>query len=241
MRTHKYKVVYAVRSRTALANVAACGSKQTDNFHFYEASTAQKSCMQKSDSGRRGRGVFRQWFGKAFLLPFTILIVLAGMAGAQKTISQEYQVKALFLFNFTQFVDWPAAAFTDSDTPLVIGILGQDPFGAYLDDLIAGEKVNGHPLIVRRFASAHESKACQVLFINLPSRDAIREAISDLNDQSILTVSDASDFTRLGGMIQFFIKENKIRLRIRLEPATAADLVISSKLLRLAEIDAHKK
>jgi hypothetical protein len=197
--------------------------------------------MEKPHSGRRRKKTFRQWFGKAYLWPLTLLIFLGGMAGAQKTISQEYQVKALFLFNFTQFVDWPAAAFDGNDTPLVIGILGQDPFGPYLDDLVAGEKVNGHPLIVRRFSSADESKACQVLFINLPSRDAIRDALASLDDQSILTVSDATDFTRLGGMVQFFIKENKIKLRIGLEPARAADLVISSKLLRLAEIDARKK
>lgn len=164
-------------------------------------------------------------------------IAMAGIAEAQKRISQEYQVKALFLFNFTQFVEWPPEAFVSSDAPLVIGVLGEDPFGQYLDDLLKGEKAGGHPLVVRRFSSVEGSLGAHVLFINLRSKEERKEALKALDDKNVLSVSDAADFTRQGGMIQFFIKENKIRLRVGLVPTTDANLSISSKLLRLAEID----
>ena len=59
---------------------------------------------------------------------------------AQTTPSPEYQVKAVFLFNFAQFVDWPSKAFPEPQTPLVIGVVGEDPFGPYLDETVRGEK-----------------------------------------------------------------------------------------------------
>ncbi len=158
-------------------------------------------------------------------------IAMAGIAAAQKRISQEYQVKALFLFNFTQFVEWPPEAFVNPYAPLVIGVLGEDPFGQYLDDLLKGEKAGEHPLVVKRFSSVEESMGAHVLFINLRSKEERKKALTALDDKSVLSVSDAADFTRQGGMIQFFIKENKIRLRVGLEPATDANLSISSKLL----------
>jgi hypothetical protein len=65
---------------------------------------------------------------------------------AQSSPDQEYQLKAVFLFNFAQFVEWPASAFPSPETPLVIGVLGEDPFGPYLDETVRGEKVNDRPL-----------------------------------------------------------------------------------------------
>jgi hypothetical protein len=82
-----------------------------------------------------------------------------------------------------------------------------------------------------------ESLGAHVLFINLRSKEERKEALTALDDKNVLSVSDAADFTRQGGMIQFFIRENKIRLRVGLVPTTEANLSISSKLLRLAEID----
>src|SRR2546430_1625474 len=70
-------------------------------------------------------------------------------AAADGAPSAEYQLKAVFLFNFAQFVEWPAQASTEPDAPLVIGVLGQNPFGSYLDELVRGEKVGPHPLVVR--------------------------------------------------------------------------------------------
>ena len=150
--------------------------------------------------------------------------------------SPEYQVKAVFLFNFTQFVEWPASAFSEGQAPLVIGVLGEDPFGSYLDETVQGEKVNGHPIVVRRFNSAEGARSCHILFINGAATEMQKQALADLKGRSVLTVSDATSFARQGGMVRFFTENNKIRIRINLEITKAANLTISSKLLRLAEI-----
>jgi hypothetical protein len=149
--------------------------------------------------------------------------------------SREYQVKAVFLFNFTQFVEWPSAAFAGKDTPLVVGILGPDPFSAYLDDVVRGEKAEQHPILVRRFKSVGEIKDCHVLFID-GSQPQPQEALAALKTRNILTVGDGDAFSKQGGMIRLATVNGRIRLKINVEAARAADLTISAKLLKLADI-----
>lgn len=155
-------------------------------------------------------------------------------ASAQSSPSAEYQVKAVFLFNFAQFVVWPRQA--SSEASLVIGVLGEDPFGAYLDQTVRGEKVNDRPLVVQRFRRVTDIKACDVLFISRSENDRMEQILGNLKGRSVLTVSDTEDFAARGGMIQFFTERNKIRMRINLDAVKAADLKVSSKLLRVAEI-----
>src|SRR2546421_10219007 len=95
------------------------------------------------------------------------LLLLGGLvASAQTGPSREYQVKAVFLFNFAQFVEWPPAAFAGANSPLVIGILGQDPFGAYLDETVRNEKVNNRLLEIQRYHRVEDIKTCHILFIS---------------------------------------------------------------------------
>ena len=152
-------------------------------------------------------------------------------AHAQTTPS--YQVKAAFIYNFTQFVEWPANAFSSNNAPFVIGVLGPDPFGAYLDQLVEGEKVNGHPITVKNFTDPEDAGKCHILFINAQN---MHEVIRALGNRSILTVSDNESFTRNGGMIRFFTENNKIRLEINPAAARTCNLEISGKLLRIAKI-----
>ena len=154
----------------------------------------------------------------------------------QEKLGREYQVKAVFLFNFTQFVEWPSEAFVEEDSPLVIGILGEDPFGAYLVETVSGEMVNGHPLIVRRYPSVEAIKDCHIIYISIKGRDEVRRVLDTLKSQPVLTVSDGEYFIRSGGMVRLFTEQGKLKIRIHVELATDAGLVISSKLLRLAEI-----
>jgi hypothetical protein len=154
----------------------------------------------------------------------------------QGTTSAEYQIKAVFLFNFARFVDWPAKAFPDPDAPLVIGVLGEDPFGPYLDETVRGERVNGHPLVVQRYRRVNEIKTCHVLFISRSEGDRLDQILGSLRGRSILTVGETDDFAAQGGMIRLSTEKNKVRMHIKLEAVKAANLVISSKLLRVAEI-----
>jgi len=155
------------------------------------------------------------------------------------TVASEYQLKAVFLFNFTQFVDWPPEAFPDSSSPVVIGVLGKDPFGDYLDETVRGETVNGRPLTVQRYSRVDEIKTCHVLFVSDSEADRMAQILASLKGRSILTVGDADNFIRLGGVIGFATVANKVRLKISLDSAQAARLTISSKLLRPAEVVAR--
>ena len=155
---------------------------------------------------------------------------------AQTGISREYQVKAVFLFNFAQFVEWPAAAFTGASSPIVIGILGQDPFGAYLDETVRAETVDNRPIEVQRYRRADEIQTCHVLFIALSEAIHLEQILAKLKDRSILIVGDGDNFVQRGGMIRLATVQNKIRLIISADAARAANLTISSKLLRSGEV-----
>lgn len=154
----------------------------------------------------------------------------------QSAPTTEYQVKAAFLFNFAQFVEWPTNTFPETRTPLVIGVLGQDPFGGYLDEIVRGERVNNRPLTVQRYRRVEEIKTCHVLFISRSEEDRLDQILASLKYRKILTVADADSAARRGVMIRFVTEQRKIRLKVNLEAARAANLTISSKLLRLAEI-----
>jgi len=165
------------------------------------------------------------------------LLLLGGLdTSAQTGPSREYQVKAVFLFNFAQFVEWPPAAFAGANSPIVIGVLGENPFGTYLDQTLRGEKVNNRPLEVQRYQRVDEIKTCHILFISPSETERYEQIFARLQGRSILAVGDTEGFAARGGMIRFLTEQNRIRLRVNVGAAKAADLTISSKLLRAAEI-----
>lgn len=148
----------------------------------------------------------------------------------------EYQIKAVFLFNFAQFVDWPAGAFPGPTTPIVIGVVGEDPFGALLDRTVQGERINNRPIAARRFRRVEEVDLCHVLFISRSETARLDQVLARLQNRPILTVGEVDGFAFRGGMIGFVTENNKVRMRINADSAKAAGLVISSKLLRPATI-----
>ena len=165
-----------------------------------------------------------------------LLLVCATRLGAQGARASEAQVKAVFLFNFAQFVDWPPEAVPDSQAPLVIGILGDDPFGDFLDATVRGEHRGARPFAVRRFQRVEDITRCDILFIGRPLADRPEEILARLKNRPILTVSDLDGFAKRGGMIRLLTDKGRIRLEVNLEAAQAAHLTISSKLLRVAEV-----
>ena len=173
--------------------------------------------------------VWLLWLGLAMAL-------LAVESPCARAAPSEYQVKAVFLFNFAQFVDWPAEAFPHPDTPFVIGVLGPDPFGPQLDEVVRGETVNKRTLVVERYRSVAEIRNCNILFIGSTEGEHLDEILTALKGRSILTVGDANPGGQRGVMIQLVNENNRIRLRINVAAAKAGNLTISSKLLRPAEI-----
>ena len=165
-----------------------------------------------------------------FVLLFTTGLKLPAQA------TKEYEVKAAFLYNFAQFVEWPTDAFVDAQSPIVIGILGDDPFGDSLGAIVRDEKVNNRSLVIQHYQRVGDIKACQILFVSQSESKRLGEILAALKNRSILTVGDADGFAKRGGMIRLVTEKNKIHFRINVETAKAANLSISSKLLKLAEI-----
>jgi hypothetical protein len=180
-----------------------------------------------------------------FRLPFAAvqaaarLLTLLALCAPGATLAgpaSEYQVKAVFVFNFSQFVSWPPEAFDASGAPLVIGVLGRDPFGPDLDAVVAGEHVGTRPLVVRRYHDVAEVRSCHILFIARSEAPQLDAVLKSLRGRGILTVSDIEDAARRGVMIDFVTENSRIRLQINESVARSSGLTISSKLLRPAQI-----
>jgi len=172
------------------------------------------------------------------LYPLLAILLNYNMAlwYVQEHLPRHYQVKAAFLYNFTQFVEWPDNSFPSDTTALVIGLVGEDPFGSFLEEVIQGEEIKGHPLSIRRFEQDDEIRDCHILFINLLDDAKLTKVLDSLKGQSVLTVGDAPGFLEKGGMIRFIAVDNKIQFQINPDASNSAELKISSKLLRLAQI-----
>ena len=176
-------------------------------------------------------GLHRRRRAARWLLACLLAGVSAGLSRAQ-TPSAEYQVKAVFLFNFAQFVDWPTSAFPGAQAPIVIAVLGKDPFGAYLDNLVRGEVIGARPLAIRRCNRVEDLAGCHLVFISRSENREMETVLTKLKGQPLLTVSDVDTFTRSGGMVRFAMESGRIRLRINVEAARSSHLTISSKVLR---------
>lgn len=166
-----------------------------------------------------------------------LLLCLASMlCSAQEVPSTEYRLKAAFLFNFLQFVDWPSTAFSSPEESVTICVLGPDPFGPDLDALIAGERINGRTIVIQRHQKVDPDAQCHLAFVNKRSERQLRECVEQLKGRPVLTVSDVPPFAGLGGMIEFVTQANRIRLRVNLRATSEAQLRLSSKLLKRSEI-----
>jgi hypothetical protein len=191
------------------------------------------------------------------VLTAALALLLSTPAYAQAPTAKEYQLKAAFLFNFISFVDGGRFSLSDEELkaaktkpPIVIGIVGKDPFENAFD-LLKGKEVKDRPVTVKRFKSLEECKgadgkipaehpelvaikACHVLFVCPSEKDHLKTLLDPLRTQTILTVADVPGFLDAGGMIGFVIEDNKVRFDVNSSATARAKLEIRSKLLRLA-------
>jgi uncharacterized protein DUF4154 len=196
------------------------------------------------------------------LLPLFVFAALTGMATAQG--SSDREAKANFLMNFAEFVEWPEGAFASASAPIIVGVIGEDPFGAALDKM-RDKMVNGRKLEIKRFKGSlefrgeetpgrrqadiidrrnkklQELKSCHILFVGSSEKRFLPSILKPLQNSCVLTVGDMDSFARLGGIINFVNLENKVHLEINLEAAERARLKISSKLLNLATVIKGKR
>lgn len=165
-----------------------------------------------------------------------VFAAIPAPVSAQTPAPREYQIKAVFIFNFIQFVIWPPESFESPDSPIRIGILGQDPFGGALDEAVRGETIRNHPLIIKRSDRADDLLDCHLVFIARSEERRLGSILARLNTRPVLTVSDSDDFTRHGGIIGFYTENRKVRFEINVGTAQQADLKLSSQLLSLGRL-----
>jgi hypothetical protein len=168
------------------------------------------------------------------------LLVVAALrsdaAEAAGKVVREYDLKAAFLFNFTHFVEWPSEVFADTNAPIVIGILGDDPFGPVLDKIVEGETIQNRKLVIKRSQQIEDLRNCQVLFISKSEKEHIDQILSSLGNASIFTVGEIEGFARRGGITNLFLQGNKIRFEINAQAAKRKRLKISAQLLALGTV-----
>jgi hypothetical protein len=173
-------------------------------------------------------------------LVVALLFATGGFGGranvaAAATPSPEAQFTAVFLYNFAQFVDWPADAFAAGNAPLEIGVVSPDPgVGDSLAAAVAGKSVGGHPLVVRRFPNPAAAAPCHLLYVEGAPPADVERLLQRLGKGAVLTVGNTGGFLDSGGVIRLFTEGNKMRFEVNLKAMQQAGLKISSQLLKMA-------
>lgn len=181
------------------------------------------------------------FLGRAFPERRALILPLVGIAlqlvpfaaRATPSVPLEYAVKASYLYKFAPFVQWPPRAFATADSPLHLCLVGTDPFGSVLDDVVAGQQAQGHPIVIIRMASIDAEAQCHILYIGRSTAQSEIAALRAVAGKPVLTVTDGGDDAQ-GGMIQFVLHKGRVRFIVNTTAATASGIQISSKLLELA-------
>jgi hypothetical protein len=155
---------------------------------------------------------------------------------AQAAPSKEYQIKAACLLNFARFIQWPKSTFAEPSAPIVVGVLGDDPFGEVLEQTFHDESVEGRRFVIKRSRQVEELKTCHLLFVSRSEKDRVPGILATLGTASVVTVGEIDGFAGRGGILNFYVESGKIRFEINAEAAERGGLTISSQLLKRAKI-----
>lgn len=175
------------------------------------------------------REAFRLW-----IVGFLLGVVLCSSARGDGL--DEYRFKAAFLYNFVKFVEWPADTFTGPSEPLAICVAGRNPIAPQLEGIVKGRTVAGRALQVRVLPDMQAVERCHVLFITASEKKRAWILLDQIANASVLTVGETDEFTAVGGMVNLKLAGTQIRIQIALDHIQHAKLLVSSKLLSLAEI-----
>jgi hypothetical protein len=188
------------------------------------------------------RRIWQRWTSSRIgTIPLSIALSCALLFSSNSLPGQskptEYNVKAAYLLNFGKFMRVsPGSQASPSD--FNICVVGEDPFGRTLDDITSDEKIGGRPVrVVRLEKPAFEksdSHGCAIAYLGVSEEKRMDQDIAAFHDSDTLTVSDAPDFLKRGGMIQFLLVSDHVRFSVNLDPVKRTHLVLSSDLLRVA-------
>jgi hypothetical protein len=166
-----------------------------------------------------------------------LLLTIISTTPAYAQVSKEYQLKAVFLWRLAQFTEWPSDAFENAESPIVICVLGENPFDGALNAAVAGETAHGRRFTVQLLRVIEQAKTCHILYTTAVSPRQLKEVAAAIGGKSVLTVRDSSTSASSSEtVIAFVTEQNKIRMRVHLKAAMAARLVLDPRLLRAAEV-----
>jgi len=165
-----------------------------------------------------------------------LAMVVSPAGGAAHLEPTEYGLKSVFLYQFCRFMEWPNSAFSSPSDPLIIGVIGDDPFGSLLREAVEGETYHGRPIRIEHYRNPRDIKRCHILFVSRSSVDEMGDILAAVAGKSVVTVGETDDFLDQGGMIALTADRNRVRLRVNQSSLRAANVDVSSKLLRVAEI-----
>lgn len=181
--------------------------------------------------------VFRPRWSRVRPCVWLFVALALGQLSVQAALpNREYQVKAIFLYNFVQFVHWPETSFEGPLAPIRIGVLGYDPFDQALEAAIENETVRRRPLQIIRSYRWEDLRRCHLVFISTSERYRLTEVLRGLSSSPVLTVSEIPGFAERGGAINFFLDAQKVRFEINPTAARRHDIKIGAQLLKLARI-----
>jgi len=161
-----------------------------------------------------------------------LLVGLGACVTEWKTATPEYHEKAVYLARFGQFIEWPAWPTTNA--PVVIGVLGGNPFGDDLQKIVKDKNIDGRPIVIRKMTPLSDLKQCQILFIDKHQTSTMPLILNSLDHAPVLTVSGADGFLERGGMIHFFMEQGKVRFEINRAAVDRAGLKMNSQLAAMA-------
>ncbi len=186
------------------------------------------------------KGETAQPYRKILAVVLTLLLVVAAggalKADAESPLTREYQLKAAALYNIAKFIHWPPEAYGDTDAPLIFCVIDASPLAPALEQFSAGKTVQGRIPLIKPIATLDQLVGCQILFIGQSKHASLSQILAALDNTSVLTVGETKDFAERGGIIEFFIANNKLRFAINVDAAQRARLIISAQLLNLANI-----
>jgi len=192
-------------------------------------------------AGRRPLAVAASRRAAAALLLASVALSGSPLAQPGPPPSFEHEVKASFVYTVAKFVEWPAAAFVDASSPLVFGILGEDPIEELLQHITTGKSVGGHPVLVIHLTEGDEPVGCHVLYVGRSEAAHVDEVIARLRNSSVLTVGEFDRFAQRGGVLRLRLEDNMVRFEVNVDAAERARLQISSKILKLGAIVRDRK
>jgi hypothetical protein len=173
----------------------------------------------------------------ALLICASFVFVSPGLSTlADGAGTSEYRLKLAFLYNFAQFVQWPADAFANPSAPLTICVVGENPFAGEIEQGLRGRLVAGHPVELRQINPRDDPHNCQLIFVRANETKSAARILAASRGSTMLTVGEAAGFAQRGGIINLTREENNLRFEVNIDEAAQTRLKISSKLLSLAKI-----